>query len=336
MNAPKGGWLLAGSAIIAASIIAGVLSRTIGQRNEPKAAAHSSPNIGTSPIVLPAHIQPQHTVNVPAPISGIIEQFLVDVGQEVFEGDLLAQIRSQSLTVSEQEAASAVESAHDKVNKLESSIIAARLEASRARADASRANAEYTRTQRIYQRQRMLLAEGATPKVVAQKAEKDFLAAQQEWTNLDAVAKGVDDRVDGLQKEYDNANKILAHLQQEQESVKAQVAAGQVHSPVNGVVVARRGEQGGSIDQSLQDMFRIAIDLTLLEAVTDTGAPVHPGDPAVVHVAESSDALPGVVKSVEPGRVVVEFTSPNPAIRPGLSAQLTFPPRNQGRTNQGR
>ena len=175
----KGSWLLIGAAVVAISIIAGVLSHKPAERG--KATTRPAAQIATTVATIPAHIQAQHTINVHAPIAGTVERFYAEVGQEVFEGDLLAQIRSQSLTVSQEEAANGVERAQDRVNKLESAIIAARLEASRARADASRANAEYTRTQRIYQRQKMLLGEGATPKVVAQKAERDFLAAEQEW-----------------------------------------------------------------------------------------------------------------------------------------------------------
>jgi multidrug resistance efflux pump len=320
---------LIGSIVIGVSIIAGVLTHNrtqrppanSGQKAAPGPAVNTSAGIG-------AQIQAQHTVNVPAPISGTLEQFHVDVGQDVFEGQLLAQIRSQSLNVSQEEADLAVERAQDKVNKLEAAIIAARLEASRARADASRANSEYTRTQRIHQRQRMLLTEGATPKVAAQKAEKDFLAAELEWNSLDAVAKGVEERVDALLKEHDNAKKALAHMQEAQETVKVQVAAGEVHSPVNGVVIARRGEQGGNVDQSLQDMFRIAIDLAQLEAVADVDTRslnIQPGQPAVVHIPENSEAIPGTVKTVEPNRVVVEFTAGNAAVKPGLSAQVTFP-----------
>jgi multidrug resistance efflux pump len=174
----------------------------------------------------------------------------------------------------------------------------------------------------------MLLSEGATPKVVADKAEKEIISAEREWNNLDAVAKAVEERVDSLQKEYDNAKKLLSHMQEEQETVKAQLAAGEVHSPVNGVIVARRGEQGGLVDQSLADMFQIAIDMSQLEVVADVpkGTVLQPGEPVVVHIAElPAESISGSVKTVENGRVAVEFTSPSADIKPGLTAQISIP-----------
>src|SRR5437868_14492527 len=102
----KGSWLLIGAAVVAVSIIAGVLSHKPAERG--KTTSMPAARTATTVAAVAAHIQAQHTINVPAPIAGIVEHFYVEVGQEVFEGDLLAQIRSQSLTVSQEEAGSAV------------------------------------------------------------------------------------------------------------------------------------------------------------------------------------------------------------------------------------
>jgi HlyD family secretion protein len=327
----KGKWVILAGCAIVLSVLAFMLFQELPRIRKlavkPRETANSAPR--PAEVSLSGRIQSEHTTNVAARISGKIEAFHADIGQEVFEGQLIAQIRSQSLSVSQEEADAAVEQAQQRVNKLDSAIIAARLEASRARADASRANADFARTQRTYQRQKMLLTEGATPKVVAQKAEKEFLSAEQEWNNLDAVAKGVEERVESLKKEQESAKRVLAQMLDEQETVKAQLAAGEVHSPVNGVVIARRGEQGGDVDQSVKDLFQIAVDLTQLQFIADADpgelAGVHAGQPATIHVAElPGESLPGNVEKVEKDRVIIGFTSPNPVVKPGLTAQAAI------------
>jgi len=51
-------------------------------------------------------------------------------------------------------------------------------------------------------------------------------------------------------------------------------------------------------------------------------ARVHPGLQAAVTVAESPNPLAGQVKSVDQGKVVVEFANPDPVVKPGLTARV--------------
>ena len=62
-------------------------------------------------------------------VSGTIDAFLADVGQEVFEGQLLARIANQGLEAAQQEAARAAQNVQEKVSSIENRVIAARLEA---------------------------------------------------------------------------------------------------------------------------------------------------------------------------------------------------------------
>ena len=42
----------------------------------------------------------------------------------------------------------------------------------------------------------------------------------------------------------------------------------------------------------------------------------------LVQVAEAPSAIQGTVREIKAGRVFVDFTSPSPAIKPGLTAQV--------------
>jgi hypothetical protein len=49
----------------------------------------------------------------------------------------------------------------------------------------------------------------------------------------------------------------------------------------------------------------------------------RPGQSVIVQVAEmSGESLEGSVREVKDGQAIIEFSSPNPAIKPGLTAQV--------------
>ena len=323
-------WLVAGAVIILAAIGAGALSVLWREHAKPaqKAAevVPAAPVLG-SDVSLEGKIQALRVIEVPAPVEGTVDVFHVEIGQEIFEGQLLAQINSDSLTGAEQQATQLADRARNRLNDLESSIIAGRLEASRARAVASRLKTEFDRSEKFYQRQKMLLAAGATPRLAFEKAEKEYLTNQAESASADALAQQVESRIDALLKEQDAAKKTLEERTHELEAAEADLAAAEVHAPVDGVVVGRRGNAGDDVDRSMKDLFRIATDLSRLAVVVEPPPPVlariHPGQTAVVTVSEAqNEPLAAEVKKVENGQVTVEFTSPDPAVKPGLTAQV--------------
>ncbi len=212
------------------------------------------------------------------------------------------------------------------MNNLDGALIAARLEASRAEADAARARAEFERARKLFERQQMLYREGATPRLVFEKTQKESDNAQAEHTSLVEAARVSGDRVSRLAKDLEGARSALAEREQELEDAKEALLATEVHSPVDGIVVARRGAPGEEINRSVEDLFQIAVDLGALEVALEPEPPVlarlRPGQPALVFVAEAAaQGLPGAVKQVNDGVAVVEFTSPDPAVKPGLTAQ---------------
>ena len=322
----KGKGLLIAGIVILAAIAAGALSVILQTPKEPEAAKAQTQPVVTE-VIVAAKLHAPTVVNVAVPIAGKIESFNVEPGDEVYEGQLLAQVRSTGLEDAQEAAIVELERATTRVNNIESSIAASRLEASRAGADASRVRADLDRASRHYQRQKLLLEEGATPKLTFEKAERDFRALETESKNLDQVAKQSEERADSLQRELDTAHKLLQDKEDNLEGLKARLAAGDISSPVNGIVAGRRGQVGEEVNPTIKDLFQIATDLSVMEAVAEPGAgdlaKIKAGQEAFVALAESpNELLPGLVKNVEQGRVTIEFKNPSPAIRPGLTAQV--------------
>jgi len=322
----RGQWLLVSGAVILLAVAAGALRMHYREHAAPNPRALSAPPLPAE-INLPGKIRAQHVTSVGAPVDGTLESFLADVGDEVYEGQSLAVIKNGRIESAQESAASDAERAQARLNDLESRLAAARLEASRAGADFTRIRGELSRAEQFYLRQQMLNREGATPRLRFEKSQQDYQSVKADFTSREAVAREADDRATQIARNIDMARKVFDDKNQALDQANRDLAASQVHSPVNGVIVGRHGQEGGEVSPAIADLFQIAVDLTLLEVVVDVEpallAALRPGQPAAVLIAElGGESLPAAVKDVGNGQAVIEFSSPNPAIKPGLSAQV--------------
>ena len=110
------------------------------------------------------------------------------------------------------------------------------------------------------------------------------------------------------------------------ETETAKAAATELLSPAAGIVVARNGDVGQSAGPD-KDLFQIATQLSLLEVTIEPDAPtmrrIQPNQPALVSLPDQgADGMLGAVTSIQGDQVVVQFTSPNAAVKPGMQAQV--------------
>ena len=327
MRDVRGKWLLTSGIVLFVAVLSALLVVRGRLPMPPQPAAKTAaPQPAAPEISLQGQIQAKTAVKIPALTDGIVERFLAEVGEDVFEGELLATIKNTKLTQMEKTADSDRVKAQDRVVALEGAIIAARLEASRARADATRAKAEVDLAEKTFTRQQMLVKEGATPRLVFEKAEAEYKKWKADTESFEAIANAAEARVVSLGKEQEAARAIAQSKAQEADEAKADVGAGEVHSTVNGVVLARHGDVGEPVSTSVEDLFVIGIDLGNLTVVLAPSpqalTKIRAGQTAEIQIAEAPGALPGVVREVKGAQVFVDFANPLPAIRPGLSAQV--------------
>lgn len=289
-----------------------------------KAAAAAIPH---GEIRLQGLVSVKETVQIAASTDGQLLRFHVDAGDEVYQGQLLAEIGNTTLAAAQETATAELERAQERVNALEGTISASRLEASRAQANNERLTNELERATRVYNRQKFLLSEGATPRKIFEKAEAEYKTLQTDHATAEDVAKRAEARLSSLQTDLDNAKKALNRKNDDLEAAKARVDAGQVVSPVNGVVVSRRGTAGDPVNPAIPDLFRIAPDLSHMTVTVEAPQAVlkqlAPGQQVAVNVADlPADALPGTIASIDNGKVIVEFGNPSSLIRPGATATV--------------
>jgi multidrug resistance efflux pump len=280
-------------------------------------------------VTLSGAIRPQHVVGVGAQVNGVIDAFLVDVGQDVFQGQVLARIGTQELDSSREAIANAVDHAQERVNRAETVAAGARLEQSRADAEAQRARFAMERAETAFSRQQLLFNQGATPRLVYDKARSEYDGARAEFAVMDRAARATADRVQSALEEVASAQKILAGENQRLQDSQAALEAADVHSPVDGLLVGRNGEIGKPAQEFGENLFQIATDTYALEVALEPQPPVlkrlRPGQPALVLVPDlQTPGITGDIKEIKGTQVVVEFNSTIPAIRPGMVADVRF------------
>jgi multidrug resistance efflux pump len=328
----SGKWLAAGVIVLVAAA-AGVFFLA---RNKPQAtvvqptvappAPVPAPPPASLEITVTGQVQAANGVNVPAPVDGTIEELMAEVGDVVIEGKLLARIKNPKLASAEAAARSQVEQDRSRISELESALIAARLEVSRSQADETRTRLELERAEKEYQKQELMFLQGITPRLAYEKAQQDYNALKTNSEKLADGAKDARNRVSSLTTDLGNARRDLDQQKAALDQSRAESSAGDVRSPAEGIVVARCCQVGESVTSSSTTLFQIAGDLADLQvaAPTDSStiARLQPGQTAVIEIPIVSPTITGRVREVKSGQVIIEFHSPAPAVRPGMTARV--------------
>jgi multidrug efflux pump subunit AcrA (membrane-fusion protein) len=326
----RGKWiLLAGVALIAAGGV-GAMVWLKRQAPAPKAVVKAEAALPKgAEVSLTGKIQAVTVAHIDVPLDGVLEELAVKAGDDVFEGQILARIANAALRENAREAQVEVERAQARISALEAELTGARLEDSRLSAELSRARTESLRTERTYQRQEMLRREGATPRLTFERAQKEVSSAREELDQVQALAGAAQDRIQRLLKEIELGKRTEAEKAEALEAAKSELAAADVVAPADGLVVAVKRGEGEEVQKAMGALIDIATDLTQLEVVVEAPGQytrrLAAGQPALIVMAElPGNGLQAVIKAVEAERVVVEFSSPSPLVKPGMTAAVRF------------
>lgn len=318
-------WLIGGIAVVALAAVGIAVARR--ERKPPPQPVATSLSPQVSEVNFVGVVQPRSTVAVAAPAAGVIDTYYVEVGQPVYQGQLLGKLRNGPLDDAQKKAQVDLDQAQAQIANLNSAVLAAKVEISRATADQVRAHNDVDRFEKEYNRQKKFWDQGITPRLTYEKAEKDFQAAKAEVDRQDDAVTTAKNRLAELNKQLDAANQQIGQSNAALENAKTQAAGSELHSPADGLVVARRGQPGDTVDTTVQDLFKIGTDLTNLEvdATPDPEilARLHAGQTVSVRVPDlSPDEIPAVVREVRGLQVIIDFTSPVPLQKLDLPAQV--------------
>jgi multidrug efflux pump subunit AcrA (membrane-fusion protein) len=325
----RGKWLFIGAVVAVLAVAGGVFSflRLRGRAAaSPSTEARPAAVFNGSSVSLPGKIEATQIVTVPVPLDGKIESMPVSVGQEVFEGQVLAQIRSASLETNRDAASMELNRMRTTLFTLESRVIELNMKAAQAKEEAARLRADLDTAQKNLQRQQMLVKEGVGKRLDLEKAQQVLDSLNARYDGLDKVAKIAESRAAEAAKEQEVLRKELADRTRQLDGAVAQVASGDVVAPSSGLVIAKRGQTGEDVTVDIEDLFTIATNLTALRVVLQPEPPVlaqiKAGQEVVIQVAELPDGILTQVGEVREGQVFIEFNSPNTIVRPGMTVQV--------------
>lgn len=323
----RGKWVLFAGLVLLAAAGAGAYLWHRKQAPPPQLAkGPAEPPPGTE-ITLEGMIRAVDRIRINAPVSGVLEEFAVAPGDEVYEGQILGRIANDAIREEEVEARLELERAQARLRAQEAELTALRLEESRLAADAARARSELARVEKIYQRQSLLIREGATPRLVFERAEEDYLAAKRERDRIEQLLAAAQDRVQAAAAGLEEARKAVADRQEQLEAARSRAESCNLVAPADGIVVRIARSAGETVEEGFEGLIEIASDWTHLELEADAPEAytkrLAPGDAALIVLAElPQGALEAQVKSVAKQQVVVAFTSPTTLVRPGMTATV--------------
>jgi multidrug resistance efflux pump len=326
-------WMLYGPVLLIAALIGvgGYFLKQEFDRRQLAAAEAAKPKPAPDLLGLTytGKIRARKTVLVPAPIEGTLESIEVTVGEEVFEGQLLGRIQNTAIEANKQRSEEDLDRAKGRVADIESQLLAAKLEASRASADVARIRSEYETASRAFDRQQKLFREGAAARKSFEKAETEFRALVEDLKSAEETSKGAQGRVSSLQTNFEEARQKLTEMTTDVEDAEAELLTGTVTAPVSGLLIGHSKNAGEQVTRDIEDLFEIAIDLLAMEIVAEVpealAGKLAAGGRVFVQIAEAGPApLNGIIREVKDGTAIIEFDSPSPSIKPGMSGQVRF------------
>jgi RND family efflux transporter MFP subunit len=215
---------------------------------------------GSNELSLPGTIQAVTEAPILARADGYLKRRLVDIGDQVKQGQVLAEIDAPELDQQTRQAEAAVEQAE------------AALEQAQANLEQGKANRDLART--TSERWTALLKRGIVARQDADQYEAQFTAQQ---ANVQALEKAV-----AAQRSNIAAAKANLARLQEVESYRL------VKAPFDGVITVRNVDVGALVSTGSTLLYRIAQVEKLRTYVNlpqDSANSIHVGQPAVVTVS---------------------------------------------------
>ena len=321
--------LLAGCAVLS-------LAFTGCRKAEPPAEAIAP--VRVSPVIkgsirhivtADAVLYPREQANIIPKVTAPVKRFLVNRGDHVKQGQLLAELENRDLIAAAQEGKGQYEQATSNYRSTAGSVVPEQL--TKAKTDVSAGREAMDAAKRLFDNRTQLFKEGALAKKLVDEAEvayaqarANYETAQQHLQSLQSVGqaeqiKTAAAQVDSARGRYD--------------ATQAQVSYSEIRSPFAGVVTDRPlypGEMAttGAPLLTVMDMSKIVARINMAQ---DQARDVKVGNEATLTV-EGGEPIAGKVTVVSPAadqnsttlQVWVQAENPGERLRAGQSVHVAI------------
>jgi HlyD family secretion protein len=245
-------------------------------------------------VVATGKVTPITKVEVKSKASGIVKKLLVDYGDRVKKGQLLAQLDKEEIQAQVDQARAALEAA-------EANLSSSRADYDRAKVDAE--GPDVPLLKRAYDRAVGMAKEGVVSTSALEDAQKNYELA----LNKQNVAKA---QVTVLKAKIAQAEAQVAQDRATLKQLEEQLSYTDIESPIDGVVLSRDVEMGDAVSSILV----LGSSATLVMTLGDTSqvyvkgkvdesdiGKVYLGQPARIKVESFKDkTFNGVVTKISP------------------------------------
>jgi len=310
--------------LVAAAVVGGILPRLTRQKALLAAAENQSEQRPIVEVAIARAAPPRSTLDLPgdmqalvdspvfARVDGYLRTRLVDYGDRVKAGQLLAEIDTPELDQQIRQARATLSQSQSALNEVKADL------------DLSKANQNMARL--TVERWRRLAKGGVVARQEADQKEADFEVTEAQVARAQASIATTQENV--------RANEASLHRLEEMK------AFARITAPFDGVITSRNVDPGWLINSgnggAARELFHIAQIqvLRIFVNVPQTNvASMHPGEIAELRVQE----LPGQVFSAKVARIanaldaasramltVLEVPNPRGVLMPGMYAQVRF------------
>jgi HlyD family secretion protein len=239
------------SLLLVAGIVFGVSAATRGGTHiDPAKLATVERGDLAKSVVATGKIEPITKVEVKSKASGIVKKLLVDAGQHVTQGQLLAELDRDEIQAQVNQARAQLQAA-------DANVGAARADLERARVDAQ--GVDVPTLKRAYERAQQMAHEGVVAPQALDDAQRNYVLAVNKTDSARA-------QVTNSQAKIKQGEAQVAQMKATLDQLEQQLGYTYVTSPMDGLVLSRDVEVGDAVSSILV----LGSTATLVMTIGDT------------------------------------------------------------------
>lgn len=265
--------------VLLLTVVGGLIAATSGgTKIDPSKLAKVEKGDLAKSVVATGKVEPITKVEVKSKASGIVKKLLVDAGDRVKKGQLLAQLDKEEISAQVAQSRAGLQAA-------EASLKSAQADFERAKVDAE--GPDVPLLKRAYERATGMAKEGVVSTSALEDAQKNYEMA----LNKQNAAKA---QVTVLKAKIAQAEAQVAQDKANLEQLEEQLSYTDIISPIDGVILSRNVEMGDAVSSILVLGSSATLVMTL-------------GDTSEVYVKGKVDESDiGKVYLGQPARIKVE------------------------------
>jgi len=277
-----------------------------------------------------AIVYPLEQATVAPKISSTIRKFYVQRGARVKKGQLLAELENRDLSAAAESSKGEFEQAEANYATTVGSTLPQQIQ--KAELDAIAAKSAFDAQQKVYDSRKELFQQGAIPRRDLDAAQVAFLQARSQ--NEQAQKQLADLQRLGKEQTLRSAQGSRLLAEGHMRGAEAQLSYSRITSPIDGVVTDRPLFEGdlAAANQPLLTVMNTFRLIAKAHIPQSEAAVLKAGNPAELKIPGLDEPIKGRVSLVSPAldpgsttiEVWVEASKPDPALKPGMSVQLSM------------